>query len=165
MNPEQKRAIERGRDPRIVLDPEQLKKFVAEQFQKQQRKEKFMGGPHVFRDKDENRKYKYAVGDWIHSNDLNDTNTFWKITGQRTLNGELAYEVSLFLTDKMTESGFRHYGDMSGIYETDIRPLTDVRDTLWCLASDIKANEYKLLQEVKKLREDFDALMRTRELL
>ncbi len=120
-----------------------------------------MRGPHIFRKEDPNIEYKYAVGDWIKSDGHG---SFWKISEQLMMNDCPAYSV-MFMSSDLLESGLRHIGDMSGVYEVDVRPLTDQRDILLCLASDIKAQQYKLLQEAQKLGNDFDALMRTRELV
>lgn len=120
-----------------------------------------MRGPYVFRDKDPNLNYKYVVGDWV----CGDDSDLWKITHQITMNGQKAYDVSKFLPHRMTELGLRNYGDSNGISETAIRPITDQPTILLCLASDIKAKQHKLLQEVQKLGDDFDALIRTRELM
>lgn len=120
-----------------------------------------MRGPYVFEEKDPNTKYKYSVGEWVKSNGLG---SFWKIGEQLLMDRLPAYSV-MFMSRDLSESGLRHIGDMSAIPEVEIRPLTDQRDILLCLASDIKLQEYKLLQQAKKLGIDFDALMRSRELI
>ena len=133
-----------------------------------------MQGPYRFEEDDGKAKFKYKVGDWVLSNHVG---TFWKIRSRR-LESYVAkwpnepyhrlpsYGVASYglAGQEMTETGLRHWAD-EFVLERDIRPITDPRDILLCRASDIKAAYYELSQQVKKLGEDFDATMRTRELL
>lgn len=121
-----------------------------------------MRGPHVFEEKDPNTRYRYAVGDWVKSNESD--GEFWKINEQLVMDSLPAYSV-MFMSRKFSEKGLRHIGDMSAIIESEIRPLTDQRDILLCHASDLKLQEYELLKRAKQLGSDCDALMRSRELL
>lgn len=119
-----------------------------------------MRGPYVFGDKDPNQDYLYEVGDWVHG----DSNDLWKIRSLGIMDGQKYYHVCTYLLSPMREDGLRNYGD-TGALETDIHPITDQSTILLCRASDIKAKQHKLLEEAEKLGQDFDALMRTRELI
>lgn len=119
-----------------------------------------MRGPYVFGDQDTNQNYLYDVGDWANG----DHGDLWKIREQGTRDGQKYYYVYKYLPHEMTEQGLRNYGDTSAL-ETVMRPITDLSTILLCRASDIKFQQYKLLQEAEKLGQDFDALMRTRELI
>jgi hypothetical protein len=70
-----------------------------------------------------------------------------------------------FYSNKFTESGLKHIGDESGVLGNRIRLLTDPRDILLCLASDIQKKQHEVSQEANKLAKDVEALMRSRELL
>ncbi len=133
-----------------------------------------MRGPYRFEKDDGTKTFKYKIGDWVHGER---SGTFWKITDRRLESCVLPWPHDNYYNlpgyhvadygqpgQEMTERGLRHWGDQSTL-ERDIRPLTDPRDVLLCRASDIKAQHYELSQQVKKLGEDFDATMRTRELL
>jgi hypothetical protein len=121
-----------------------------------------MRGPYTFEEKDPDDEYKYAVGDWIKSDDS--ICAFWKISKQLKLDGLLAYDV-MFMSGDLSKRGLRHIGDFSAVWEHDVRPLTDQRDILLCRASDLKLQEYELLKRAKQLGSDCDALMRSRELI
>lgn len=133
-----------------------------------------MRGPYRFEEDDGTVIFKYKVGDWVRSNSYGE---FWKITSRCLQSCVLpwphdnyyrvpSYGVASYTLSegKMPEQGMRNCADQDAL-EKDIRPLTDPKDILLCRASDLKAAHYELAKQVKKLDEDFDAIMRARELL
>lgn len=111
---------------------------------------------------------KYKVGDWAHSTSYGSFVKITQIAGRVSWRfpdcGKYSYDVAFYL-NKFTERGLKHVGDESGVMETKIRPLTDPRDILLCLASDIQEKQYEAAKTAEKLADDVKALMKSRELL
>lgn len=106
---------------------------------------------------------KYSIGDWMYSN--NNPNAFWKITGIRKYSGRLPtrYDVA-FMIDDPGKILLRYYGDLSGVPEDELRPITKPQDILLCLASDLQEKHDKISREARKIKEDIDAMICARQL-
>lgn len=111
---------------------------------------------------------KYKIGDWAHSTSYGSFIKITKISGRVSWRfpdaGEYCYGVAFYMNE-FTEGGLKHVGDESGVLGTKIRPLTNPRDILLCLASDIQKKQHEASQNAEKLATDVEALMRSRELL
>lgn len=111
---------------------------------------------------------KYKIGDWAHSTRYGSFMKITQISGRVSWRcpdaGEYCYNVAFYMNE-FAERGLKHVGDESGVPGTKIRPLTNPRDILLCLASDIQKKQHEASQEAKELAKDVGALMKSRELL
>jgi hypothetical protein len=97
--------------------------------------------------------------------------TFYRITEVRKINGSFGYSVAFMSNlysdtrSPPTDEEFKHFGDLSFIYERDLRPITDPQHILSCLISELRKKHRKISQEMNKSLEDVNAAVRARQLL
>ena len=108
---------------------------------------------------------RHEVGDWAQSIDIcSEIGPFILIRRAYKIKGEPYYDVDFYL-DEFTEVGLKHVGDEDRVINARIGLLTDPLDILLCLASDIQEKQYKGAQQTELLKQDVEAIMRSRELL
>lgn len=107
---------------------------------------------------------KYSIGDWFYDNDMHGRKYFWKITGVCLRNGSTVYDVA-FMSDTNKSLEFRHWGDLGGVPEKDLRPVTGAIDKIRCLLSDAQAKYRIAKTKMDNCKNDVNTLLRTKEIL
>jgi hypothetical protein len=114
---------------------------------------------------------KYSIGDWFYDTDVHRGNPnpkhskyFWKITGVHTFDGGVFYDVA-FMSDTNNSLEFRHWGDLGGVSEGDLRPVTGAIDMIRCQLSDAQTEYRKAKAELGRCQVNIDALSRTKKIL
>jgi len=104
--------------------------------------------------------HDYAIGDWFHDNRMGGDEYFWRITGIRSMGGETVYDVAFELKVD-NELSFRHWGDLSWVTGTELRPVTDGASLIKCKLSDVHREYIKVKREAKRLFAQTEALQQS----
>lgn len=106
----------------------------------------------------------YGVGDWVRGTG-SEIGSFMRICRRHKISDkDHCYDVE-FYSDVFTDSGLEYVGHDIGLDGSRLRLLTDPKDILLCLASDLKKKQHQAFQDAEKLTKDIDALMHSRDLL
>lgn len=106
----------------------------------------------------------YKVGDWVRGAG-SEIGSFIRITRvNKIADNDPCYDVE-FYSDVFTERGLEYVGNDIGLVEARFLLLTNPKDILLCLASDLQKRQNAVLKETEELANDVEALMRSRKLL